>query len=322
MLSDDFPDLTALDLLATVAELGSLGRAAAAHGMSQPAVSMRMTTLERRLGVTLLHRSPSGTRLSVAGQRVVAQGRRVLDEVGLFMSEIESLRAQGELRLRVAASFTSAQHLVPAWMTIVARARPDVSLSLEVTNSTRVVTLVAEGHVEIGFVEFGDRDLPGLEHRTVSSDRLTVVVAPDDPWAVEGRRVTGEELSRTNLVVREPGSGTREVLETALAPWGGVRTHLELGSPAMILDAVRRGEGPGVVSVLTAADDIDAGNLIAVDLEDVSLERAIRAVWSADRPLPELATRLLVAAQAGPEPDAQRPRRRVAGPVTNISESP
>jgi DNA-binding transcriptional LysR family regulator len=298
MLSDEVPDLVALDLLASVAELGSLGRAAVAHGLSQPAVSMRMKALERRLGLGLLQRDSSGTRLTATGQRVVAQGRRVLGEVGLFMSEIEALRAEGERRLRAAASLTSAEHLVPAWMTIVARARPDVSLILEVTNSSRVVSAVSEGRVEIGFVEFGERSLPGLELRTVSSDRLTVVVAPGDPWAAEGRSVTGEELSATDLVVREPGSGTREVLEAALARWGGVRTHLELGSPSMILDAVRRGEGPGVVSVLTAADEIDAGRLVAVELADVDLKRVIQAVWLADRPLPELASRLLEAAES------------------------
>ena len=70
MLPPSTPDLTALDLLDSIAELGSLGQAAGRHGMSQPAVSMRMSQLERRLGIGLLQRSPAGTSLTPAGERV------------------------------------------------------------------------------------------------------------------------------------------------------------------------------------------------------------------------------------------------------------
>lgn len=80
MLPSSTPDLIALDLLDSIAEPGSLGQAASRHRMSQPAVSMRMSQLERRLGVVLLRRSPAGTRLTSAGERVAALGRRVLSE--------------------------------------------------------------------------------------------------------------------------------------------------------------------------------------------------------------------------------------------------
>ena len=78
MLPPSTPDLIALDLLDSIAELGSLGQAASRHRMSQPTVSMRMTQLERRLGVSLLERTPAGTRLTPAGARVAALSRRVL----------------------------------------------------------------------------------------------------------------------------------------------------------------------------------------------------------------------------------------------------
>ncbi|HLI41306.1 MAG TPA: LysR family transcriptional regulator, partial [Streptosporangiaceae bacterium] len=113
MLPSPAPDLIELDLLDSVAELGSLGRAAARHGMSQPAVSMRMSQLERRLGIRLLCRDASGTRLTPAGERVVALARRVLGETAALLAEVGSLAAAERSRLRVAASLTIAEHLLP-----------------------------------------------------------------------------------------------------------------------------------------------------------------------------------------------------------------
>jgi DNA-binding transcriptional LysR family regulator len=259
---------------------------------------MRMTALEQRLGVPLLRRAPSGTRVTPEGERVVSQARRVLAEVHALMSEVEAVRAEGSRRLRVAASLTVAEHLLPAWISAVHRASPELSLTLEVLNSARVVTAVADGWVDIGFVENDERDPPGLDSVAVSADHLVVVVPADHRWARAGRAVTGAELAGAELVVRETGSGTRDVLENALAPWGGVRTRLELGTPSAIIDATRRGEGPGVVSVFAVTEEVATGRLVEVELEGVSLARVLRAVWTRERPLPELARRLLQAAQA------------------------
>jgi DNA-binding transcriptional LysR family regulator len=110
--------------------------------------------------------------------------------------------------------------------------------------------------------------------------------------------VTAAELAAAELIVRERGSGTREILEDTLARFGGLRSRLELGSNAAILAAARRGEGPAVLSALAVADDLDAGRLVAVPTEGISLTRSMRAVWPTDRPLPPLARCLLNIATA------------------------
>ena len=125
MLPPSTPDLTTLDLLDSIAESGSLGRAAARHGMSQPAVSMRMSQLERSLGVSLLQRSPAGTRLTPAGERVVALGRRVLGEVQAMMTGVAALVAEEGSHLRVAASLTVAEYLLPGWLSALHRESPE-----------------------------------------------------------------------------------------------------------------------------------------------------------------------------------------------------
>jgi DNA-binding transcriptional LysR family regulator len=293
-------DLTALALLASVAETGSLGQAAIRHGLSQPAVSMRMTALERAVGVTLLRRDSSGTRLTPAGEQVLAAARRVLAAADTLAQVTERLRAEAAGRLRVAASFTVAEHLAPTWIETLRATAPEVSLSLEVHNSAHVLDAVGRRQVDLGFVEGVDRHLPGLGSEVVTSDELVVVVAPQHPWASRTNPLTAAELAATELVVRERGSGTREVLERALEPFGGIRTRLELGSTEAVLAAARANDGPAVLSHLAAAGPVAQGLLTAVTVDGLDLRRAIRAVWAADTGLGTLARRLVDAARSAP----------------------
>lgn len=293
MLPSSAPDLITLELLDSIAELGSLGQAAARHGMSQPAVSMRMTRLERSLGLSLLQRSPAGTKLTPAGQRVADLGRRVLSEMQVMMAGVAGLVAEEGSHLRVAASLTVAEYLLPGWLSALHRESPGVMLAVEVTNSSRVLARVREASTDVGFVEgYGSR-LDGMSTAVMRSDHLVVVVDPAHPWARRESAVSGAELASADLIVREPGSGTREVLDQALSSWGGAHSWLELGSTASILAAARRGEGPAVLSALAVAEDVDLGRLVPVRTEGLDLTRSLRAVWPSDRPLAPLAGRLL-----------------------------
>jgi DNA-binding transcriptional LysR family regulator len=288
-------ELRDLELLVAAAETGSLGQVASRYRLSQPAVSARMTNLERTLGLRLLDRDPSGTRLTPAGAKVVVAAREVLGAAARLARTAEGLAAESALRLRVAASLTVAEHLAPKWIETLREDLPEVSLTLEVVNSSQVLDAVRRHRVDLGFVEGVDRPLAGLGSEAVTTDSLAVVVIPTHPWAVRPSIDAGE-LAVADLIVRERGSGTREVLEEALRPWGGVRTRLELGSSAAILAAARNGDGPAVLSALAAAADLDAGHLCQVGVVGVDLSRTIRAIWpTAARPGP-LARRLLAAA--------------------------
>jgi molybdate transport repressor ModE-like protein len=301
MLPPATPDLVSLDLLDSIAELGSLSQAAARHRMSQPAVSMRMSQLERLLGTRLLERGPGGTRLTEAGDQVAALAGRVLAEARNMMAAVDALIAEQSSHLRVAASFTIAEHLLPGWIGALHAEFPNSVLAMEVSNSDNVLTLVRDGRVDIGFVEGRGGRLDGLEAVVVGRDRLEVVVSPAHPWAARRAPVGGAELAATELILRESGSGTRAVLAAALSAWGSPRSRLELGSTVSVLAAARRGEAPAVLSALTVTEDIAAGRLIAVGTNDIDLSRSLRAVWSASRPLAPLARRLLdVAVSAGP----------------------
>jgi DNA-binding transcriptional LysR family regulator len=146
-------DLASLQLLAAVAETGSLGQAAQRLSISQPAASLRMSTLERRLGLVLLERSPTGSRLTPAGVSVVDWVLPVLDAADALARGVAALRDEREERLRVAASMTVADHLVPAWLVRFHAVQPASAVALRVVNSAAVAALVRDGEADIGFVE-------------------------------------------------------------------------------------------------------------------------------------------------------------------------
>lgn len=296
MLPPNTPDLTTLDLLGTVAELGSLGQAAIRHRISQPAVSMKMTQLEKRLGLTLLLRDQTGTRLTPEGEQVVIWAQRVVATTETMMAAVGALRAEKGAHLRVASSFTIAEYLLGGWIGELSDKSPDLALTLEVSNSASVLQRVHEGTVDIGFIESTETKVPTVTTKLVGRDRLVVVVDPNHPWSRRKSPVSGSELASTEVLTREFGSGTREVLETALRPWGGLRSRREFGSTTTILNIARMGGGPAVLSAIAAKDDLDSGRLVVVETTDLDLARTFQAVWLKDRTLADLARRLLTIA--------------------------
>ncbi|MFG2937801.1 LysR family transcriptional regulator [Streptomyces sp. NPDC048282] len=293
------PDLDSLALLVMVGKHGSLGAAASRLGISQPAASKRLSTLERRLGLVLLERSRRGSELTDAGRMVVGWSQRVLDDLDELLLAAEALRTRRDAELRVAASMTVAEYLAPGWIGRLRRQRPDLYVGLQVTNSENVPALLASGAADIGFIE-SPRAPAGFATRQVAGDRLVVVVAAGHPWARKRRPLSVSELASTPLVVRERGSGTRETLDEALtrAGVGEAQPLLELGSATAVRSAVIAATGPAVISELSVRTDIADGRLVAVPVDGLELSRALRAVWSAGRKLVGPAAELLAVARS------------------------
>ena len=144
-LSPRVSDLTGFDLLLSVARLGSLGRAAAEHGISQPAASARMRQLEGRLGLALIDRSPRGSTLTQAGALVAGWAQAVADAAATLDAGVGALRRERESRLRVAASMTVAEYLLPTWLTALRVAGSGAAVALSAVNSAEVAEAVLTG---------------------------------------------------------------------------------------------------------------------------------------------------------------------------------
>jgi DNA-binding transcriptional LysR family regulator len=254
---------------------------------------MRLRSLERTLNLQLLDRSGGRARLTPTGMAVVQWSTEVLEAMQTLLIGTAAARSDGQMNLRIVASMTVAEYLVPAWLNRLRASNPRIVVSLQMGNSEHVVEVLKRRSADIGFVE-GSRAPSGLGSRELQPDDLVVVVAPTHEWARRRTPITASELAARPLVLREAGSGTREVLETALRAVGLEPVSMvELASTTAIKAAVASGTGPGVLSRLATHGDVQDGRLVIVATEGLSLERSIRVVWAADRPLSSAATRFL-----------------------------
>lgn len=297
------PELVTLRLLIRIGTTGSITEAARQEGLSQPAASKRLATLERSLAVPLTDRTTSGSRLTPAGQVVADWAGRVFVTVDQMLEAVESMRTHGSPDLRVAASMTIAEHMVPPWLSALRVSRPELHVALRVTNSQDVQRLVLEGHADIGLVETTSVD-SHLEGQVIARDRLVVVVAPSHPWAARREPLQPQDLAAAQLIVREHGSGTRETLDRWLASQGPTEPLLELGSNAAVKGAVKAGVGPAVLSVLAVQDELISEQLVEVAVQGIDLSRPLTAVWPRGHRLDEASTTLLFIASS--QPDALR----------------
>ena len=281
------PDLESLRALTLAAQHGSISAAAARQDVSQQALSLRIRALARQLGLALLVRSPRGSHLTPSGELLVGWAAPLLAAADDFAAATRSLRESRADTLRIAASLTIAEHLLPPW---VARWRAQLYerallASLRAANSSAVIESVREGAVDLGLIE--TPDLPqDLGCEQIGSDTVEVVVDAAHPW-VRRAAVAADALARTPLVLREPGSGTRRALEEALLRAG----HPLAAEPAVVSpttlgvrSATMAGTAPGALSSIAVAEDLRAGRLVRVQVDGVAIARPLTAIWSSSRP--------------------------------------
>jgi molybdate transport repressor ModE-like protein len=299
-LSAHVPDLSALEVLIGVARTGSLNSAAREAGVSQQAVSARIRAMEARTGVALVHRTPRGSHLTAEGAVIAEWAARLLDVAAGLDAGIAALRQDRRSRLRVSASSTIAEQLLPAWLaSFRATARPDSPLDIVLTaaNTETVISHVTEGTADIGFTE-GPQPPAGLRSRVIGHDRLALVVAPGHRWA-RRRAVSAAELAATPLVSREGGSGTLDTLSAALAAAlgpGAVQAPaaLSVSTTAAVRSAVLADAAPAVISELAVASDLAAGQLIEIQVPELDLRRVLLVIWDSTRNPPAGAARDLI----------------------------
>jgi molybdate transport repressor ModE-like protein len=320
-LSPHVPGLPALELLLVVARTGSLNSAARELGVSQQAVSARVRAIEAQVGVPLISRTARGSRLTAEGAVIAEWGARLLDVAAQLDAGIAALRTDRRSRLRVSASLTVAEELLPAWLVSfraasggAGAAAPEIVLTAE--NSDAVIASVETGRADIGFTE-GPHVPAELRSKTIGRDRLIVVVPPGHPWARRGQ-VSAAELAATPLVSREEGSGTREALAQALTRTLGpgvpqAPPALALSTASAIRAAVLAGAAPAVLSDLAVRADLALHRLVRVDVPDLDLRRTLRVIWSGSATVPagaarDLVTHILATGRATGRPTGPRPR--------------
>jgi DNA-binding transcriptional LysR family regulator len=277
-------DVADLEHFLILVERGNFTSAAKDLGLSQPALSRQIQRLERAVGAPLFLRSRAGVQLAPAGERFRSYAE---EGVALYRRLLNDLRGgetplRGELRL--AASTTPAEFLVPRLLAEFTAAYPGVRAIVFTANSQRVVEEVAEGRRDLGLVgaRFPRR---GLHFDPIAEDEVVLAVPPHHPLA-RLSEVPIDALAKQPFIEREDGSGTTLSVRRALAKQGMAlppyRVVMTLSTTQAIVSAVRAGYGMGFVSSL-ALGDAGADGPVAVRLVGVPLRRAIYLVRDARR---------------------------------------
>ncbi len=219
-------EVSELQAFCAAVDLGSLGRAARALHISQPAVSKRMRELEAVAGTRLLDRSPRGIVPTPAGSKLYAEARRLLAQAERVEEVVLGLAGE-HVPVRLAVSHTIAEFVLPGPLVeYEQRHAQHLSLELVIANSIVVRDLVRDGSADFGIAaEEPGPVATGLEQLDLCDDEVLVAVTPDHPWA-ELAEIPVDQLVATPMVMRDPSANTRRVVEAALAARG-----LELAPP-------------------------------------------------------------------------------------------
>ena len=255
--------LEQLRIFVAVAERQHVTQAAASLNVAQSAVSAAIAALETRHGTRLFDRQGRGVRLSEAGSVFLAEARAVLARAEAAEAVLSDYTGLRRGRLAIAASQTIGNYWLPRHIVALKHAYPGINLALTLDNTHQVGRAIHEGMADLGFVEGWVEDAD-LMKTVVGRDQLVLLVHPDHAWAKRAPKKK-DELSRHSWVLREVGSGTRDVFLKRLGELGlalsDLDVALELPSNEAVRSAVEAGVGATALSASVAAASLEAGLL-------------------------------------------------------------
>jgi len=273
--------LRRLEIFVQVAECGHVTTAGKNLGLTQAAVSMALAQLEEYHDSALFHRSGRTLHLNEKGRVVLPRAREILRQVETLRRMLDASWNEPIGQLRIGASTTIGNYLLPLLMGEFTRRYPQAEVQLHVGNTEMIARDVVEGELDIGLIE-GPCHEPELNCNFWRDDELLVVCASQHPWA-DMEMVGRDALLAETWIIREPGSGTREVFEAALDLAATELEHrLELGHTEAIKKAVQAGLGVSCLSRFAMETELELGRVVAVST-DLALQRELSIITSRSR---------------------------------------
>ena len=277
-------DTRQLAAFCEVVDRKSFSQAAERLGVTQPAVSLQVRSLEKRLGTKLLDRSGRRVEPTEAGQRLYRAAQRVLATEQQLLEELSG--TDGDLRgeLALGASTGPGGTVVPVLLCEFQRENPGVTVALSVSDTNRVIDQVAERELELGVVGAAPRHR-GVTFEPFFRDEVVLAVPPSHPFA--RKQVTVADLRDEQLILMQDGAGVRQVIEDELRR-AGVRlrdlgVQLELGLQESVKSAVAAGYGITFISRSGVEPELAAGTLATARVKGLEPAREISLVRPAGR---------------------------------------
>ena len=269
-----------LRVFVTAARTLSFSKCAAALNITQPAVSRHIGEMEARYGMPLFTRGTSGVALTKAGGLLLSHAEGLLSAYQKMDYDMELLSQTSQGRLSIGASTTIAMYLLPPVLASFMELSGGVEVSMLSGNSENVEQWLRDGTVDIGFVENASRR-PWLHYEPLMADELVLVAGTHGRYG-SLEAVTPEELRELPIVLREKGSGTREIIERALNRRGirveDLNVVIELSSTEAIKSFVRSSDTVAIVSVIALHRELADSSLRIVDIDGIDMPREFATV--------------------------------------------
>ncbi|MDF1525601.1 MAG: LysR substrate-binding domain-containing protein [bacterium] len=276
-------NLSSLRTFLIVAKFRGISRALGELHLTQPAVSRQIQGLEEYLGTQLFLRKGRFLVLTEAGQILQQYTTRVLQLLTEAREEIDSLKGLIRGHLRIAAATTVGIYMIPDVLGEFKSEHPGIEITLTIANKEEILRQVKDGVVDIGFA---GQPIPHKELVTESylEDDMVLVVSPQHPFAVMNT-ISTAELAEEVFILRERGSGTREIIEEELRRAGvTLKNTMELGSTEGIKKAVAANLGVSIVSSRAVTLEVMIGHLSAVWVSDLNLRHSIHMLYLRNDP--------------------------------------
>lgn len=287
----------------TVVEEGSISGAAVRLRMSQPAVSQHIKQLEAAYGAPLFVRRHRGVALTHSGLIAQEAAEAILRAVHDSLQGVKEAVSGLAGTLAIGASMTIAEYLVPQALIAFRRERPRARIHLSTGNTEEIAQALTAERLLVGLVE-GPLYDTRIHQEAILDDQLGAIL-PSRHSLARRESVSFRELTGDRLLVREPGSGTRTVLEYALERDGlslrDFTVYAEANNPQTLKSLVSLGYGISIMSMWAVREEIESGALVFVPIDNPLTKRSFRAAWLKVRAEDELLQAFLAVLRGIPD---------------------
>lgn len=243
--------------------------------ISQPAITKHIQELESSYNTRLFERQGNKIALTEAGKLLLDHSERILDDYKRLDYEMNLMQGSYQGELRLGASSTIAQYILPPLLATFITKFPQIKLSLFSANSREVENALETHRSDLGLVE-GTTRLPGLKYTTYLKDELVAVISTKSKLPIPDE-ISPQALKDVPLVLRERGSGTLDVIERALNQHhirlSSLRVLMYLGSTESIKLFLENTDCMGIVSIRSIQKELKAGLLRVVEIQDMPMNR-------------------------------------------------
>lgn len=271
-----------LKVFCTVAETKSFSKASEIIHLTQPAVSLQIQALEELYETKLFDRSSSSVTLTKTGEALYKYAKEILSLYADAEKNIGEMTGLVKGSIKIGASTTIGNYLLSSIIVDFKKTRPKIKIHMLVGNTTRIIEYINSGTIDFGIVE-GDVARQKIISEKLLADELCVIVPPYHAWAKK-KDISILELAKEPFIMREEGSGTRQVIERYLNANGitvpSMKVVLTLGSTEAIKQAVEGGMGVSIVSRWTARKELKYGTLRLLSIKEEKMMRNFSLVFS------------------------------------------